>query len=101
MPFNSFKELMEHEAAARQKYLEDCPEGSINHQLSKLPVQIREYPLGFIVLLPRTGLAVVPYKNNGHSWACIVVKGNRVYPVGGYDLSISADEIERGERIEL
>lgn len=100
MPFNSFKELMEHEAAARQKYLEDCPEGSINHQLSKLPVQIREWPEGFIVRLPRTGLIVVPYANDG-SWKCLVVKGDETYKVGGYHLSVSQDEIERGERIEL
>lgn len=78
-----------------------APEGSINHQLSKLPVTVREWPLGFVLWLPRVGVAVVPFEYRNPGWNCIVVKGNEAYGVGGYSLSISDDEIRRAERIIL
>jgi hypothetical protein len=36
----------------------------------------------------------------GNWWNCIVVKGSETYPVGGYDLSIHADDIRNGIRCE-
>lgn len=50
---------------------------------------------GQLLLLPRTGLVVVPFKahQNG-GWDAAVVEGSDTYPRGGYHLSISCSEIE-------
>ncbi|MEU6261868.1 hypothetical protein [Saccharopolyspora shandongensis] len=109
-------------AALRQP----TPEGSINHELSKLPVTIQEWPQDLLIELPwqateRSGhrVVVVPIefrrdsrpegeekallrkRHSGH-WACAVVSSDHPsYPVGGRRLSISAAELARGKRIEL
>jgi hypothetical protein len=102
MSFDSIRQYAENKRAERQAFLESCPPTSTYGMLAKLPVQIKHYPLGFIVELPLTGLWVVPFEHtSGNSWACAVVKGNDTYPVGGHHLSISHDEIERGIRHEL
>lgn len=34
-------------------------------------------------------------------WDCIVVKGSEHYPVGGYDLLISTENLENGQHYQL
>lgn len=93
---------MDERRAERQAFLESCPPTSTYGMLAKMPIRIKDYPLGFVVELPLTGLWVVPYEADlGGWWSCVVVKGNDTYPVGGHHLSISGDEIERGIRHEL
>lgn len=89
-----------------------APQGSINRQLAELPINIRERPRGLTLLLPRTGLVVVPIeyrpslgqasgnpRPGSDGWGCVVVRGNDTYPVGGHDIVVSSDEIRRGLRI--
>lgn len=103
-----------------------APEGSINHGLSKLPVEILVWPQDLVIELPwrQTGrsvhsVVVVPieYRPDTHPageerplprrrhagwWACAVVASDHPdYPVGGHRLSISTAELVRGRRIDL
>lgn len=57
---------------------------------------------GQILFLPRTGLTVVPYRLNERGWAsagCVVVdcppELADSYDVGGFNLDVSREEIER------
>ncbi|MGN6325774.1 hypothetical protein [Pseudolysinimonas sp.] len=87
-----------------------APPGSINAQLLELPEQ-RFYThdvKGMLLLLPRTGLIVVPFQESGDShWSCVVVDGSAVtkedgshpYPRGGYHIDVS--ELELTTAIEL
>jgi len=99
--------------------LANAPEGSLNHALSKLPVNIEEDLLDLMIELPqvpgreRTTMIVVPFhfskdsSQNEHLpfkrhtgwWDCIVVASNDpVYPQGGHRLSIPAAELVRGKK---
>lgn len=49
---------------------------------------------GKILLLPRTGLVVVPFNDHIGGWDVVVVDGFGNYPVGGYHLSVGDAEIE-------
>lgn len=87
-----------------------APPGSINAELLELPEQ-RFYThnvKGMLLLLPRTGLIVVPYRAHaGGSWSSVVVDGDACrkeggtvpYPRGGYDIEVS--ELELTTAIEL
>lgn len=35
-------------------------------------------------------------ESNGNWWDCVVVKGNETYPVGGYNVSVHADDLRNG-----
>lgn len=94
-----------------------APEGSTNHRLSALPVNI-EGPLDDLVielpsLDPDTNrrVVVVPFKRTGYDdtdrelplprhdgyWGCIVIASNDPsYKVGGHRLDISEHELVRG-----
>lgn len=57
---------------------------------------------GRVLLMPRTGLVIVPYEETkGGGWYVTVVEGHGSYPVGGYNLFISADEIETAVELTL
>lgn len=57
---------------------------------------------GRVLLMPQTGLVVVPYEEfRGGGWYVTVVDGHGSYPVGGYNLSVSADEIETAVELAL
>ncbi|MGW6602259.1 hypothetical protein [Streptomyces sp. NPDC055036] len=108
--------------------LAQAPEGSINHHLSTLPVNIREWPQDLLVQLPwdppRTErghtIVVVPFKFrreslpagvdneplprklHSGSLSCIVVSSDHPsYPVGGYRIVVSAAEIARGTKASV
>lgn len=49
---------------------------------------------GKLLLLPKSGLVVVPFKQERGGWYAVVTKGNSTYPVGGHNLFISDVEIE-------
>ncbi|HEX9089559.1 MAG TPA: hypothetical protein VF867_18860 [Arthrobacter sp.] len=48
---------------------------------------------GKILLLPSSGLVVVPFNNHTGGWDVVVVDGFGSYPVGGYHLSVGDAEI--------
>lgn len=61
---------------------------------------------GWLLLLPRTRMLVVPYESNGTSWDCVVVHPGpdpdaQAYPVGGYHISVGNQEIESAVRVDL
>lgn len=116
-------------AEAERDRLAACPEGSINHELSKLPVTITGPLQDLLIELPwkhtergehrRHRVVVVPFEYRGDSrpeseqetlprrrhagwWACAVVASDHPsYPVGGYRLSIPTAELVRGRHIDL
>ena len=118
-----FGETAEQEA----QRLAQSPEGSANHELSKLPVTIEQWPQDLLIELPWHAtergsghrVVVVPIEYRGEAriegeeeprprkrhagwWNCAVVASDHPsYPVGGYRLSIPAAELARGKRIEL
>jgi hypothetical protein len=117
MAFVSNMETLEQEKDRLSQY----PEGSIYHDLSKLPVTILERPEGLLILLtrmlPEYRVVVVPvtcHTNKRHYasgelrqrfsewWDCIVVSSDHpMYPVGSYQVSISAAELARGEKLSV
>lgn len=91
---------------------EYCPVGSINHQLSKLPVYRidTEHLVGVVLYLPRLKFVVVPvYQVVGSAAAmrqvasdglnCAVLEGDDIYYQGGYNIYTSAHELQRAERV--
>jgi hypothetical protein len=57
---------------------------------------------GMILLLQRTGQIVVPVSmRDGGEWACTIVVGTDIYPRGGYDIMVGADEIEQAIEIPI
>lgn len=57
---------------------------------------------GLVLFLPRTGLTVVPFRLNEPGWAsagCVVIdcppEHEEAYAVGGFNLDVSREEIER------
>lgn len=108
--------------------LAQAPEGSINHHLSTLPVNIPEWPQDLLIKLPwseprtyeKCNVVVVPFdfhndlrpeningeplprKRHGGHWDCIVVSSDHLsYPVGGYRISISGAELARGTKVSI
>lgn len=54
------------------------------------------------LLLPSSGLVVVPFDERGNgSWAVVVVDGYGAYPVGGHHLVLSRGEIETAIELTL
>lgn len=50
---------------------------------------------GLVLLLPRTGLTVVPFdQKSGGGWDVVVIDGTETYPRGVYHQFISGNEIE-------
>jgi hypothetical protein len=88
--------------AERTAWLADALPGSKHHALSELPVT-NDVPnaCGQLLLLPLTGLIVVPFVDRSPGYGCVVVQGNEHYPRGGYDLYIGPDEIVRAIPVEL
>ncbi|MFF3697413.1 hypothetical protein [Streptomyces sp. NPDC002221] len=105
-----------------------APEGSINHYLSTLPVNVPEWPQDLLIQLPwappRTNqtyrILVVPiafrknllpegveegplpHKLHHGSWTCAVVYSDHPnYPVGGHRIVVSAAEIARGTQVAI
>jgi hypothetical protein len=56
---------------------------------------------GQILLLPSSGLVVVPFKEHTGGWDVVVVDGFGSYPVGGYHLSVGDAEIETAIELSL
>lgn len=56
---------------------------------------------GKILLLPRTGLVVVPFEQHSSGWYAVVVEGNERYPSEGHSLSIGDQEIETALELRL
>lgn len=79
-----------------------APAGSINAELLALP-QERTHThdmQGRLLLLPRTGLIVVPYKTNGIGYDVVIVSGDGTYPRGGYNLHVSDLEMQTAVELE-
>lgn len=75
---------------------------SINDYVALLPRRRYSHlAQGKILLLPRTGLVVVPFREHSGGWDAVVVDGYGNYPVGGYHLSISDGEIETAIELTL
>lgn len=53
---------------------------------------------GQILFLQKSGLYVVPFDNKGDGYTCVVVKGNKIYPVGGYHIFVHISEIDLADR---
>ena len=53
---------------------------------------------GQILFLQKSGLYVVPFDNKGNGYTCVVIKGNKIYPVGGYHIFVHNSEIDEAER---
>ena len=112
-----FKKFAEDETEEAAR-LAQSPEGSTNHALSSRPITMHEYPRGRAIKLPSLHgegyLVVVPTEHHPSShkraegelirfdgsWSCIVI-GSTIenYPAGGHDLSISYEELRRGELV--
>ncbi|MFF8917494.1 hypothetical protein ACF08M_30340 [Streptomyces sp. NPDC015032] len=115
-------------AEQERERLAQAPEGSINHHLSALPVNISEWPQDLLIQLPwepprtdqKRAVVVVPFqfhsdlrpegveeeplphKLHSGSWDCIVVSSDHPsYPVGGHHTVVSAAEIVRGTKVDL
>lgn len=75
---------------------------SINDYCKLLPKQRYTHEAqGKILLLPSSGLVVVPFKEHTGGWDVVVVEGFGSYPVGGYHLSVSDGEIETAIELAL
>lgn len=75
---------------------------SINEYCKLLPKQRYSHEArGRILLLPSSGLVVVPFKEHTGGWDVVVVDGFGSYPVGGYHLSVSVAEIETAIELAL
>jgi hypothetical protein len=76
---------------------------SINDYLAKLPTRRYSHEAkGLLLLSPRTGIVFVPAMPSGQGYfTAVVVKGTETYPVGGYNLDISAREIATAIRLEV
>lgn len=113
----AFKTLIETPEAEVAR-LAAANEGSINHELSKLQVNIRGSLLDLMIEVPHlngrfdhTTIIVVPFhfhadqpkdgdlplQRHSGSWDCIVVASNDArYPVGGHRMNFSTAELVRG-----
>ena len=117
-----FKSIMNMETEEQETArLSADPEGSRTHELSKLPITIREAKLeGFIIELHwEKRIVVVPLaqyfpprseeqkaskepRPRDSSWDCVVIASDYdAYPVGGYHITVPTVELRRGKRIEL
>lgn len=57
---------------------------------------------GRILLMPRTGLVVVPFEElKGGGWYAAIVEGRGAYPVGGHHIHAFKDEIETAIELAL
>mgnify|MGYP006361548937 CR=1 FL=1 len=56
---------------------------------------------GLILMLPSSGLVVVPFHEHTGGWDVVVVEGFGSYPVGGYHLSVGDAEIETAIELTL
>lgn len=75
---------------------------SINDYCALLPRRRHSHEgRGKILLLPSSGLVVVPFQEHTGGWDVAVVEGHGSYPVGGHHLSVSDAEIETAVEISL
>lgn len=103
-----------------------APEGSINHELSSLPIRNRFIDKGMLLTLPALNgnthtitVAVVsnkgsftpspearearkfPYQHNNMFHCMVVASDHPSYPVGGHDLACSEAELRRAKPVSL
>lgn len=99
-----------------------APEGSINHELSSLPIRNRFIDKGMLLTLPALNgsthtITVAVVSNKGSftpaearefprqrdsMFHCMVVASDHPsYPVGGHDLACSEAELRRAEPVSL
>lgn len=99
--------------------LASAPERSINHQLSKLPVNIQGWIQDQLIVMPNVALdpdsyrrivvvpmtfhpgdkqdEALPRRRNTGSWDCIVVASqDERYPVGGHRICVPEAQLVRG-----
>lgn len=75
---------------------------SINDYCKLLPKQRYSHEAqGKILLLPSSGLVVVPFNAHVGGWDVVVVEGFGSYPVGGYHLSVGEAEIETATELAI
>ncbi|MET4143830.1 hypothetical protein [Arthrobacter sp. UYCo732] len=76
---------------------------STNDYCALLPRRRHSYQgRGLVLLLPRTGLVVVPFEElKGGGWYVAVVEGHGSYPVGGHHVYASDAEIETAVELGL
>lgn len=75
---------------------------STNDYCALLPKQRYSHEArGRILLLPSSGLVVVPFNEHTGGWDVVVVDGHGSYPVGGYHLSVGDAEIETAIELTL
>lgn len=79
------------------------PGMSANDYCARLPRRRHAaLALGTVLMLPRTGVVVVPHTREPHGWYVTVVGGTSVvYRPGGYDLFVHDDEIATAIRVDV
>lgn len=56
---------------------------------------------GLVIAMPY-GVTVVPYSENDSGWDCVVVASeDERYPVGGWDVDLSHDDLRAGRVIDI
>lgn len=89
-PVELFNQLSTDSSISTNDFYADAPKLRHSHEA-----------LGKLLLLPKSELVVVPFKQGIGGWTAVVVKGNLTYPVGGHNLFISDNEIESALEHEL
>jgi hypothetical protein len=82
-PIELFNQLTPPSRLSKDDFYNEAPKLRYSHEA-----------LGKILLMPQTGLVVVPYEQGKGGWYATVVRGDETYPVGGHNLFISKIEIE-------
>lgn len=114
----SFKNIFETDQDERDR-LAQAPVGSMNHDLSLLPVTFREVPGANLLRLPnqhghiivvlviaqpgvRTKNTVTGLRRRDAVYSArIVASDHDSYPVGGHDISIPEAQVRRSQKIDL
>jgi hypothetical protein len=61
----------------------------------------RAYDAKGRLLRLRSGIVVVPFKQQTGSWDAVVVKGNKTYPRGGYNIVVFDQDLLIAEELEV
>lgn len=89
-PVELFNQLSTASSISVNEFYEEAPKLRFSHEAQ-----------GKLLLLPKTGLVVTPYKQGSGGWYSVVVRGSTMYPVGGHNLFITDVEIESALEYEL
>lgn len=89
-PVELFNQLSTDSRISINEFYEDAPKLRYSHQAK-----------GKLLLLPKTGLVVAPYKDERGGWYAVVVRGNSMYTSEGHNLFIPDVEIESALEYEI